>query len=362
MNRRKHKLVLCVCIVGAAWLAFLSASVAATQSASAERVFSGKLGHKYRIQMRLRREGGKLTGTYFYERVQQDLTLRGEIDGQSNFTLREYDAGGAQTGVFKGKWAAPACEECPETLRGNWSKLGEGRALPFELFPSAVAFRSALKIITKAISEKTRKGQPQYEISAEYPQLEGASDARVEHFNQLIRSKALKDVASFRKEFLESADGSEFDLSYDLGVANDDLVSLDFINYFYYGGAGQRNAISETITYDLKQGRQLKFEELFRAGADFTKPLSDYSLRDLKRQYKDDASSTDELLRLHVENVVGDEHKWMITPEGLVLIFDSAEIPPAGGGEARVVVPYSVLKRIIRPDGPLAAFLPTNVR
>ncbi len=29
---------------------------------------------------------------------------------------------------------------------------------------------------------------------------------------------------------------------------------------------------------------------------------------------------------------------------------------PHGAGEANVYVPYSVLKRVIRPDGPLAGF------
>src|SRR5436190_19126590 len=90
----------------------LFTAVAAAQVAQSERVFSGKLGNKYRIQMRLRREGGNLTGTYFYERMRQNLTLRGEIDGHANFILREYDAGGAQTGVFKGKWKPSDCESC----------------------------------------------------------------------------------------------------------------------------------------------------------------------------------------------------------------------------------------------------------
>src|SRR5436190_24379340 len=54
------------------------AAVAAAQITPADRVFSGKLGEKYRIQMRLRREGKMLTGSYFYERVQQNVKLSGE--------------------------------------------------------------------------------------------------------------------------------------------------------------------------------------------------------------------------------------------------------------------------------------------
>jgi len=41
----------------------LPASVGA-QATPAERTFSGKVGNKYRVQMRLRRDGGKLSGSW----------------------------------------------------------------------------------------------------------------------------------------------------------------------------------------------------------------------------------------------------------------------------------------------------------
>ncbi|HEX3227543.1 MAG TPA: DUF3298 and DUF4163 domain-containing protein [Pyrinomonadaceae bacterium] len=335
----------------------LFAAVAAAQGPQNERVFSGKLGNKYRIQMRLRRVGGNLAGSYFYERVRQDLALRGEIDGHGNFTLREYDAGGAQTGVFKGQWRPSDCEGCGDFLTGKWSKPDGKGALDFGLTVYAVAFRGPLRLMTRSISEQNRKGQPQYEISVEYPQLEGASGAGIARFNEMISAQVKKDIAGYREDFRGGSNGSEFNLSYEVGLANDDLVSVDLVYYFYYGGAGQRNAVSVTTNYDLTRGRTIKFEELFRPSSNYEKVVSDYCLRDLKNQYKGEEWATDERLQFSVEHVVGDENKWMITPEGLALIFDSAEIGPPGAGHATVVVPYGALRRVIRPDGLLAAFV-----
>ena len=101
----------------------------------------------------------------------------------------------------------------------------------------------------------------------------------------------------------------------------------------------------------------IKLEQLFRPGSNYEKLLSEYCLRDLKKQYKGEEWATDERLQLSVEHIVGDEEQWTITPEGLDLIFDSSEIGPSGAGETNVVVPYGALRRVIRPDGPLAAFL-----
>ena len=77
------------------------------------------------VQMKLRREGDRLTGSYFYESVKNELQLRGTIDSQGNINIQESDASGAQTGVFLGRWTT---NETGETLlTGTWSKPdGEG--------------------------------------------------------------------------------------------------------------------------------------------------------------------------------------------------------------------------------------------
>lgn len=357
--RNRKRLSLSACLAAAACLPLLAAVAPGQAVAQGERVFGGKLGNKYRIQMRLRREGGKLSGSYFYERVGQALALRGEIDERGNFTLREYDAGGVQTGLFKGQWRPSDCEGCADFLTGRWSKPDGTGALPFDLTVYAVAFRGPLRLVTRSFTEKSRKGQPRYEISVEYPQLEGASDAPVARFNELIRDKIKKD-ASFRDNFRGDSDAgpdaSEYYLSFGVGIATDELVSLDFISYFHYAGAGERDALSETVNYDLKRGRVVRFEELFRPGSGYEKLLGDYCLRGLKSQYKDDEQVTEDRLRFHVERVVGDDKKWMITPDGLDIIFDSAELGPPGAGETQVIVPFSVLKPVVRPDGALAPF------
>lgn len=79
-----------------------NAAASASPSASPRTgvvVFRGALGAsgKLAIQMRLRREGDKLAGAYFYETVGKDLSLRGTIDGAGDFNLQEFDATGAHT-------------------------------------------------------------------------------------------------------------------------------------------------------------------------------------------------------------------------------------------------------------------------
>jgi hypothetical protein len=102
--------------------------------------FRGSLGAKSAIQMRLRREDDKLAGSYFYESVGKDLSLRGTIDAAGNFNLQEFDAAGAQTGLFKGTWKGPQCEDCVDSLSGKWTRPVGPRPLEFSLNEFPVSF------------------------------------------------------------------------------------------------------------------------------------------------------------------------------------------------------------------------------
>src|SRR5438045_6235852 len=70
------------------------ASFAFAQAQSAKpqgewKSFRGTVG-KYRVQMRLRRDGDALSGSYSYEHVRGGgLRLEGAFEGEGRFTLRE---------------------------------------------------------------------------------------------------------------------------------------------------------------------------------------------------------------------------------------------------------------------------------
>ena len=339
-----------------------NADASASHAASARTgvvVFRGTLGAsgKLSIQMRLRREGDRLTGSYFYETVGKDLSLRGTVDAAGNFQLQEFDAAGAPTGLFKGQWKGPDCEDCVDTLTGKWTRPDGTRPLEFVLGEFPVAFSGDTRLVSKSLKESARRGKwGGHEISAEYPQLAGAA-ANAAKFNEEVRALVTKDVADYRKLFGDDAgQGGELDLSYYVSFADDSLVSIDFGDYWYYFGAGSRMAASNTLNYDLARGRALKLADLFKPSSDYLKIISGACNRELQRQFKGESFPDAERIGASVEDVVGDEKKWLVSRDGLVVVFDSMQFGPSGSGEHTVTVPFGALKEAIRPDGPLARF------
>lgn len=348
--------VACVC---ASALAQNASASPAASTRTGVVVFRGTLGAsgKLAIQMRLRREGDKLAGSYFYETVGKDLSLRGTIDAAGNFNLQEFDAAGAQTGLFKGQWKGPDCEDCTDSLAGKWSRPDGTRALEFVLGEFPVAFSGDTRLVSKSQRESARRGKwGGYELTAEYPQLQGAN-AFVSKFNEQVRAYVTTKTADYKKQFgTGEGDGGELHLSYYVSFADDSLVSLDFSDYWFYFGAGSRMAASTTFNYDLATGRALKLADLFKPSSDYLKIISDTCNRDLQRQFKGEVSPDAERIAGSVEDVVGDEKKWLVSRDGFVVVFDSMQFGPSGSGEYTVTVPFAALKDVVRPDGPLARF------
>jgi len=144
-------------------------------------------------------------------------------------------------------------------------------------------------------------------------------------------------------------------VAYTLVLAQDDLISAKFDVGSYYQGAAHPNSYSDVINFDLKNGKQLKLSDLFKPGSKYLQTIADYSIADLKKQAKDKG-----LIEGEIENgasaLAKNYQSWNITKTGLGITFDAYQVGPYAAGPQFVMVPYSALKDIINPEGPIAQF------
>ena len=327
------------------------------------KYFKGSIGTSLGLQMKLIRTGDQLSGSYFYEKIGKRIDLRGNVDKNGSLTLEEFDQGGKQTGLFKGLWQVDAKDGLIK-LAGNWSKppgeKGSDKMTAFSLHEQPIAFTGDVELVSKPIKDSNKKLM--YEISAQYPQLTGGNNPNFEKFNQAARSFVTTKVGLFKKEMAldqgeeprpEGSMGSDLSIGYTVVLAQDDLISIKFDVGSYYQGAAHPNSYSEVINYDLKNGKQLKLSDLFKPGAKYLQALSTYSIADLKKQGKD-------LLLQQIESGASPKadnfQSWNISKTGLGINFDAYQVGPYAAGPQFVQVPYSNLKDLINPEGPIAQF------
>jgi hypothetical protein len=329
------------------------------------RYLKGSIGSALGLQMKLVRDGNQLTGSYFYQKMGTRIDLKGSVDKDNYLTLEEFDASGKQTGVFKGLWTIKA-DDNTLNIAGNWTRPDGQKKTAFSLHEEPIHFSGAAELIAKTIKESNKKLK--YEIDAQYPQLIGLLNAGFEKFNQEASRLAVRDVNEFRKNLSdtasetseESASGSSLDIGYTVALATDDLISIQFDVGTYYSGAAHPNSNSRVLNFDVKKARILRLGDLFKPGAKYLQALSSYSIKDLKRQST--AKGADGMLDdASIESGAGasarNYENWTITKKGLGITFDAYQVGPYAAGPQYVLVPYSGLKDMIEPSGPLATYM-----
>ena len=333
------------------------------------RSFRGTVG-KYKVQMRLRRAGEVLSGTYFYENVRVgtyfyadargSLRLEGTIYADGHFTLHEFNADDAQTGLFKGTWDNEEREQ-EVYLTGQWSRPDGTRQTEFSLAEMFVAFSAPAFIFTREIKDTNKRLN--FQISVEYPQVAGMPAAA--GFNAAARALAAKEAADFRKGVADyladyrgekpSGPGNSLDLGYYVDYADNNLVSIGFTEDTYYAGAAHPNHATVVLNYDLKAGRALRLADLFRPGSPYLKTISDYCLKELKGD--SDLEGTTDMIDAGASARLENYRNWLVKRQGLEITFDPYQVGPYVAGPQYVTIPYKALAKIINPAGPLAPFL-----
>jgi hypothetical protein len=331
--------------------------------------FKGSIGSTLDLQMKLVRNGDQLDGSYFYQKVGTRITLRGNVDKDGNLTLDEFDPSGKQTGVFKGIWKVEA-DDGLITLAGNWSKppgeKGDDKKTAFSVHEEPINFTGEVDVVAKSVKETNKKLM--YEIDAQYPALSGGNNPNFEKFNQAARAFVMKNVAGFKKDMQpepgkeeeprpEGSMGSDLGIGYTIKLAQDDLISVQFDVGSYYQSAAHPNSHTETLNFDLKNGKQLKLADLFKPGSKYLQTLSTYCIADLKKQAKEKATDlVEDQIKEGAAPTAKNFESWTITKRGLGINFDSYQVGPYAAGPQFVMVPYSAIKDLIKPDGPIAFF------
>lgn len=336
------------------------------------KFFKGSIGDKLDLQMKLTRDGEQLVGSYSYQKGGGKIDLKGTVDKEGSVSLEEFDSSGKQTGAFKGLWKTDK-DDGLASIAGNWSKPNSDKKTAFSLHEEPIAFTGGAEFVAKQIKETNKKLN--YTIDIKYPQVTSVLENRFEKFNQQAREIVTRRVAEFKKEIAESAkevdqtseppvtSGMASDLSgsYTIALADDDLISVEYEIGGYSAGAAHGNSSSYVLNFDLKAGKMLKLSDLFKPGSKYVQTISDFCIKDLKRQsQKNGDSLPDDMIQSGAGPAVKNFESWTVTRKGLGITFDAYQVGPYAAGPQNVTIPYSALKDLINPGAPIGKYALTG--
>lgn len=330
----------------------------------AKMFFRGANFHSW-FEMTLTREGGKLSGNYFYVKSGRtnSLKVRGSMAADGKFVLREFDRANKQTGEFQGVLSENT-EDFGINIRGTWTNRS-GKFLQFDADGQIINFTGKRRIDTHWIFENNRVKR--FQLKAVYPEIVGGRADDWSEFNRAVKLLTVGTVADFRKQMfrqtaaqiknLRSA-GNNFNADYAVKYADDDLISLQFIYSEYSDGMVHALYGSQSLTFDVNNADKLSLSDLFTPGAKYHETISAYCVKELQSRapvnnqklaaddWADGASPA-------AENY----ESWNLTRKGLLITFGVEQIAAYPAGVNYVLIPYSKLKGIAKPGGAMETIM-----
>lgn len=215
--------------------------------------------------------------------------------------------------------------------------------------------------ISLSIQAGTELGQaPAYSLSTEIPSLEGASDVQSAAFTKDVTDIVQVAADGFKQSVQENAaaaaaaglsGGSYFDQRVGLVSAVGDLVSVKLVTEAFVAASAHPYHLSTSYTFDLASGQALTLDQLFLPGSSYLQTIATYC----KARLVANGWATD-VFAQGADPTAANYSVWNPTAAGLLITFNEYQVAPYAAGPQVVTVPYSEIKAVLDPLGPLAGF------
>jgi len=164
----------------------------------------------------------------------------------------------------------------------------------------------------------------------------------------------INEAKAFYKEFPESATGYAMELEQSVLFNSAQIITIESFNYSYTGGA-HGNYGTVFYNFDVATGKEIKLKNLLVDK--FEPTLKAIAGPIFKKAYLEEGMTKYSEAGFYFDNDVFTlTDNFAVTKEGLKFVYNPYEVAPYALGQQEIIIPYPLLKDLIRKDGVLANF------
>ena len=354
-----------------------SDSLSQDSSEPAARYFykhlKGTIHGNLNVTMDIAYDGSSFTGTYYYDKKGEPISITGSIDSSGKANITE-DVNGNTTGTFIGEFST-------SSFVGTWISSDKKNSFPFELkedyTDGALNFDAYFREDSVVLFD-TMKNSPSGKLTQFFlipsPASSIDSSFRKKIFQASFGKKQAKtdvnaimenDVKLYAKDYLENR--KDFDATYGTysynwenstrsGVIYNEGGILSVTSFFYeYSGGAHGNYGEGYTVFDVSGGDTIGIKDIFAPG--FENKLNTIIEQRVKSEYKIPQGGSLEEAGFLVEDGIKYTDNFYLTKSGIGFLYNPYEIAAYSLGQIKVFIPYNELKPILKKEGILKKVL-----
>ncbi|HKP69869.1 MAG TPA: hypothetical protein VJV05_11345 [Pyrinomonadaceae bacterium] len=335
-------------VVGSNRVRLVAENAAGNYSYGFDVVKDGEVIHTFRCGVGLSEDCSKevKTGIVFDRTVTINYAPSA---GNANATMNAVRGGPYRSSNTGGSWNA----NHNGSSNGSWTpdlaanSTSNSMANVAANIATVIPWRGGVpNLVPKVVTDQGKK--PKFSISARYPQI--PVEPTGDDFNYEAARLVKDEIASFKNGLSTAPDGptKQLTIVYKTGLVDRRVISVIF-TVTESSEEDHPIVFSQNLNFDLREQRSLELSDLFREDSNYLAPISDYCMRSLREKFGDSdlirkAAGPSEL------NYLG----WSIVRTGIEVEFYKAEVSGTTPAPPTVLVPFSILKPIVRTGGPIS--------
>ena len=213
--------------------------------------------------------------------------------------------------------------------------------------------KEVVSVVTFGKYEHKENG---YEAKIVTPKIEGLLDKELENkLNSEFKENANSiiaayesDVKELKKEFGEETVHMAIESNYEVKTDNDKILALDV---YIFTAAGSSNTKHSFYNIDKTSGKLLSLSDMFKKGADYITPISEYITSEMRRMNKEEDGLFwigDEQEFFEGFKKIKPDQNFYINNDGqIVICFDKYEVSAGAQGCPEFVIPNDIIKNIL---------------
>ncbi len=187
------------------------------------------------------------------------------------------------------------------------------------------------------------------------PKIEGLLNKELEEkLNAEFKENADLIISAFEKEVKEMEEefgGEDYHLGIDAGyIVRTDTEDYLALDCYIVNTVGSSSTKHSFYTINKKTGELLTLQGLFKENADYISPISEYILKDMKRQNEEGSAyywvNDDEPLKF--EKIKPDQNFFINENGNLVICFDKYEVAAGYVGSPEFEISKDAIKEILK--------------